>query len=109
MPGNVYDFKLFESNQLIWDYAIITEPAIPEYINMADLSPGMLKITLYLENLLKYFQKMCLNIFFFDWLFLKFSANQRKIIKPREHSYMTSDVFWEFLTYLPTLIRYFTT
>ena len=83
MPGNVYDFKLFESNQLIWDYAIITEPAIPEYINMADLSPGMLKITLYLENLLKYFQKMCLNIFFFDWLFLKFSANQRKIIKPR--------------------------
>ena len=78
MPGNVYDFKLFESNQLIWDYAIITEPAIPEYINMADLSPGMLKITLYLENLLKYFQKMCLNIFFFDWLFLKFSANQRK-------------------------------
>ena len=22
---------------------------------------------------------------------------------------MTSDVFWEFLTYLPTLIRYFTT
>ena len=27
----------------------------------------------------------------------------------REHSYMTSDVFWEFLTYLPTLIRYFTT
>merc|ERR1712037_280427 len=39
MPGNVYDFKLFESNQLIWDYAIITEPAIPEYINMAELSP----------------------------------------------------------------------
>ena len=27
----------------------------------------------------------------------------------REHSYMTSDVFWGFLTYLPTLIRYFTT
>ena len=27
----------------------------------------------------------------------------------REHSYMTSDVFWAFLTYLPTLIRYFTT
>ena len=26
-----------------------------------------------------------------------------------EHSYMTSDVFWAFLTYLPTLIRYFTT
>ena len=48
MPGNVYDFKLFESNQLIWDYAIITEPAIPEYINMAELSPGMLKITFYL-------------------------------------------------------------
>ena len=43
MPGNVYDFKLFESNQLIWDYAIITEPAIPEYINMAELSPGMFK------------------------------------------------------------------
>ena len=48
MPGNVYDFKLFESNLLIWDYAIITEPAIPEYINMAELSPGMLKITFYL-------------------------------------------------------------
>ena len=27
----------------------------------------------------------------------------------REHSYMTSDVFWVFLTYLPTLIRWFTT
>ena len=27
----------------------------------------------------------------------------------REHSYMTSDVFRAFLTYLPTLIRYFTT
>ena len=27
----------------------------------------------------------------------------------REHSYMTSDVFGGFLTYLPTLIRYFTT
>ena len=26
-----------------------------------------------------------------------------------EHSYMTSDVFWAFLTYLPTLIRCFTT
>ena len=26
----------------------------------------------------------------------------------REHSYMTSDVFWVFLTYLPTLIRWFT-
>ena len=26
----------------------------------------------------------------------------------REHSYMMSDVFWAFLTYLPTLIRYFT-
>ena len=26
-----------------------------------------------------------------------------------EHSYMTSDVFRAFLTYLPTLIRYFTT
>ena len=29
--------------------------------------------------------------------------------KAREHSYMTSDVFRSFLTYLPTLIRYFTT
>jgi len=27
----------------------------------------------------------------------------------REHSYMTSDVLGAFLTYLPTLIRYFTT
>ena len=27
----------------------------------------------------------------------------------REHSHMTSDVFGVFLTYLPTLIRYFTT
>ena len=27
----------------------------------------------------------------------------------REHSYMMSDVFRAFLTYLPTLIRYFTT
>ena len=27
----------------------------------------------------------------------------------REHSHMTSDDFWVFLTYLPTLIRYFTT
>ena len=27
----------------------------------------------------------------------------------REHSYMTSDVLGVFLTYLPTLIRYFTT
>ena len=27
----------------------------------------------------------------------------------REHSYMTSDFFQAFLTYLPTLIRYFTT
>ena len=26
-----------------------------------------------------------------------------------EHSYMTSDDFWAFLTYLPTLIRYFNT
>jgi hypothetical protein len=30
-------------------------------------------------------------------------------ISLREHSYMTSDVFWVFLTYLPTLIRWFTT
>ena len=30
-------------------------------------------------------------------------------IKVREHSFMTSDVFWGFLTYQPTLIRYFTT
>ena len=30
-------------------------------------------------------------------------------IKLREQSHMTSDVFWAFLTYLPTLIRYFTT
>ena len=41
MPGNVYDFKLYESNQLIWDYAIITEPAIPEYIKITELSPGI--------------------------------------------------------------------
>ena len=32
-----------------------------------------------------------------------------KVFNIREHSHMTSDVFWAFLTYLPTLIRYFTT
>ena len=31
------------------------------------------------------------------------------LVSLREHSYMTSDVFWVFLTYLPTLIRWFTT
>ena len=31
------------------------------------------------------------------------------IMHIREHSYMTSDVFRAFLTYLPTIIRYFTT
>jgi len=39
MPGNVYDFKLYESDQLLWDYAIVTEPSLPEYINIAELSP----------------------------------------------------------------------
>ena len=29
-------------------------------------------------------------------------------IEVAEHSQMTSDVLWVFLTYLPTLIRYFT-
>ena len=36
--------------------------------------------------------------------------NKTKSIKIlREHSHMRSDGFWIFLTYLPTLIRYFTT
>ena len=33
----------------------------------------------------------------------------KRIIDLREHSYMTSDVLGVILTYLPTLIRYFTT
>ena len=45
--------------------------------------------------------------FKFDELYAFFSLNW---IQNREHSHMTSDVFWVFLTYLPTLItiRYFT-
>ena len=38
-----------------------------------------------------------------------FAKGARPLFSLREHSHMTSDVFGVFLTYLPTLIRYFTT
>ena len=47
MPGNVYDFKLYETDQVIWEHAVITEPALPEYINIVELSPGILIIIFY--------------------------------------------------------------
>ena len=50
---------------------------------------------------------------------LEFFRNSSRMLLPsawtsaldicqKEHAHMTSDVFWAFLTYLPTLIRYFT-
>jgi hypothetical protein len=48
-----------------------------------------------------------------DIITINFNKDKMNILfgecKVREHSHMTSDVFWVFLTYLPTLIRYFTT
>ena len=44
-----------------------------------------------LWNFTTYINQLCLNSYL--W----------------EHSYMTSDAFWVLLTYLPTLIRWFTT
>ena len=45
----------------------------------------------------------------FNWLWKWRSDCNCCMAMVREHSYMTSDVFRAFLTYLPTLIRYFTT